>query len=445
MADNGRPSQATDKRSAELSDTHQLKSDIRREFLESIDLVQASRMPVEQLHKECSRRVDRLLSDRSFPLSGVEKQQLLNEIMDEIFGLGPIEQLLLDPTISDIVINGPHQVYIERHGLLEPSDIKFRDEEHLLQVIQRIATRVGRRIDQSSPMLDARLADGSRVNAIIRPLSLCGPAVSIRRFGTVPLTIDGLIEHDSITQEMATFLQACVHCRLNILISGGTGTGKTTVLNVLSRWIPERERVITIEDAAELQLQRDHVVTLETRPPNIEGQGEVTQRDLLRNALRMRPDRIIIGEVRGAEALDMLQAMNTGHDGSMTTVHANRPRDALRRIENMVSMAGLNYPVQVIRDQVASALNVIIHLNRVTGGGRKVASIAEITGTEGDTITLQEIFRFVQEGVVNGKASGYFEACGVRPQLLSRFEDEGQELSLELFKRRKLQTKPQAE
>ncbi len=443
MADNGKPSQTADKRNAELADTHRLKSDIRREFLESIDLAQASRMPAEQLHKECSRRVDRLLSDRSFPLSGMEKQQLLNEIMDEIFGLGPIEQLLLDPTISDIVINGPHQVYVERAGLLEPADIKFRDEEHLLQVIQRIATRVGRRIDQSSPMLDARLADGSRVNAIIRPLSLCGPAVSIRRFGTVPLTIEGLIKHESMVPEMATFLQACVHCRLNILISGGTGTGKTTVLNVLSRWIPSRERVITIEDAAELQLQREHVVTLETRPPNIEGQGQVTQRDLLRNALRMRPDRIVIGEVRGAEALDMLQAMNTGHDGSMTTVHANRPRDALRRIENMVSMAGLNYPVQVIRDQVASALNVIIHLNRVTGGGRKVASIAEITGTEGNTITLQEIFRFVQEGVVDGKASGYFEACGVRPQLLTRFEDEGLSLSLDLFKRRKLKANPQ--
>ena len=443
MANNGRPSQTVDKQNAELADTQKLKSDIRREFLESIDLAQASRMPAEQLREECSRRVDRLLGDRSFPLSGVEKQQLLNEIMDEIFGLGPIEQLLLDPAITDILINGPHQVYIERYGQLEPADIKFRDEEHLLQVIQRIATRVGRRIDQSSPMLDARLADGSRVNAIIRPLSLCGPAVSIRRFGTVPLTVDGLIKHDSLVPEMATFLEACVHCRLNILISGGTGTGKTTVLNVLSKWIPSGERVITIEDAAELQLQREHVVTLETRPPNIEGQGEVTQRDLLRNALRMRPDRIIIGEVRGAEALDMLQAMNTGHDGSMTTVHANRPRDALRRIENMVSMAGLNYPVRVIRDQVASALNVIIHLNRVTGGGRKVASIAEITGTEGDTITLQEIFRFVQEGVVDGKASGYFEACGVRPQLLTRFEDEGQSLSLDLFKRRKLVTNPQ--
>ncbi len=442
MADNGRQPAAADTRSADPAAIQKLKSDIRREFLESMDLAEASRMPVEQLHQECSRRVDRLLGDRNFPLSGVEKQRLLNDIMDEIFGLGPIEQLLLDRTISDIVINGPDQIYIERNGLLEATDVKFRDEEHLLQVIQRIAARVGRRIDQSSPMLDARLLDGSRVNAIIRPLSLIGPAVSIRRFGTLPLSLDGLMGKESLTPEMAEFLKACVSCRLNILISGGTGTGKTTVLNVLSKWIPANERVITLEDAAELQLQREHVVSLETRPPNIEGQGEVTQRDLLRNALRMRPDRIIIGEVRGAEALDMLQAMNTGHEGSMTTVHANRPRDALRRIENMVSMAGLNYPVHIIRDQVASALDLIIHLNRVIGGGRKVASIAEITGTEGDTIALQEIFRYVQEGVEDGKAVGYFEACGVRPHILKRLEDRGFTVDDKLFQRRKLQTKP---
>ncbi len=444
MDDNGRQPVASDNRSADPSVTQKLKSEIRREFLESMDLAEASRMPVEQLHQECSRRVDQLLNDRSFPLSGVEKQRLLNEIMDEIFGLGPIEQLLLDRTISDIVVNGPHQIFIERHGLLEATDVKFRDEEHLLQVIQRIAARVGRRIDQSSPMLDARLLDGSRVNAIIRPLSLTGPAVSIRRFGTMPLSLEALIEKDSLAPEMTEFLKACVSCRLNILISGGTGTGKTTVLNVLSKWIPSGERVITLEDAAELQLQREHVVSLETRPPNIEGKGEVTQRDLLRNALRMRPDRIVIGEVRGAEALDMLQAMNTGHEGSMTTVHANRPRDALRRIENMVSMAGLNYPVHIIRDQVASALDVIIHLNRVIGGGRKVASIAEITGTEGDTIALQEIFRYVQKGVEDGLAVGYFEACSVRPNLLKRLEDRGYSLDRDLFQRRKLETKPQS-
>jgi pilus assembly protein CpaF len=444
MADNGRQPVASDNRSTDPEVIQKLKSTIRREFLESMDLAEASRMPVEQLHEECSRRVDRLLGDGSLPLSGVEKQRLLNEIMDEIFGLGPIEQLLLDRTISDIVINGPHQIFIERHGLLESTDIKFTDEAHLLQVIQRIAARVGRRIDQSSPMLDARLLDGSRVNAIIRPLSLTGPAVSIRRFGTMPLSLDALIGKDTMAPEMAEFLKACVTCRLNILISGGTGSGKTTVLNVLSKWIPSGERVITLEDAAELQLQREHVVSLETRPPNIEGQGEVTQRDLLRNALRMRPDRIIIGEVRGAEALDMLQAMNTGHDGSMTTVHANRPRDALRRIENMVSMAGLNYPVHVIRDQVASALNVIIHLNRMIGGGRKVASVAEITGTEGDTIALQEIFRYVQEGVEEGRAVGYFESCGVRPNLLKRFEDQGISMDRDLFQRRKLETQPQS-
>ncbi len=442
MSNNGRSVSVSNEQVPESSVTQMLKADIHKRLLETMDLTEARQMPVEQLHRECSLRVDALLNEQCFPLSASEKQRLLREMMDEIFGLGPIEELLSDPTVSDILINGPHNIYVERYGNLEKTDVCFRDTDHLMQVIQRIAARIGRRIDESSPMLDARLADGSRVNAIIPPLSLQGPAVSIRRFGTIPIDMEALVKMGSIAEEMITFLDACVRSRLNMLISGGTGTGKTTILNVMSRWIPTSERVVTIEDAAELQLQREHVVVLDTRPQNIEGQGQVTQRDLLRNSLRMRPDRIIIGEVRGAEALDMLQAMNTGHEGSMTTVHANNPRDALRRIENMVSMAGLNYPVHVIREQIASALDLVVHLDRMTGGRRKMVSIAEITGTEGEVICLQEIFRFKQEGVdEQGHAQGVFEACGVRPQVLSRLSDEGIDLPLDLFRRRRLKMK----
>jgi pilus assembly protein CpaF len=359
--------------------------------------------------------------------------------MDEVFGFGPLEGLLRDPYVSDILVNGPSQVYIERNGLLEPTDVSFADEGHLMRVIRRIGENVGRRIDESAPMLDARLPDGSRVNAIIPPLSLDGPALSIRRFGVNPIDIHRLLKMDALTDDMAFFLEACVRCKMNILISGGTGTGKTTLLNALSRWIPSGERVVTIEDAAELQLQREHVVRLETRPPNIEGQGCVTQRDLLRNSLRMRPDRIIIGEVRGAETMDMLQAMNTGHEGSMTTVHANNARDALRRLENMVTMAGINYPVHAIREQVSSAMDVLIHLDRMTGGSRKIVKIVEITGMEGDTICLHDVFRFNQTGVDDsGRAYGHFEACGVRPLLLDKFKAEGVEVPSDLFKRRVL-------
>lgn len=414
-----------------------IKAKVHRRLLETLNFAEARRMPVEELQRECSSRVDVLLNEQGCPLSAPEKQQLVLEVMDEIFGLGPVEELLRDPDVTDVLVNGAQQIYIERHGKLERTDATFRSDEHLLQVIQRIAARVGRRIDESSPMLDARLADGSRVNAIIPPLALHGPAMSLRRFSAIPIDVDKLVELGSLTREMATFLEGCVRCRLNILISGGTGTGKTTFLNVLSRWIPEQERIVTIEDAAELQLQQDHVVVLETRPPNIEGQGEVTQRDLLRNTLRMRPDRIIIGEVRGGEALDMLQAMNTGHEGSMTTVHANNPRDSLRRIENMVSMAGLNFPVRVIREQMSSALNVVIHLARLTGGRRKVVSIAELTGMEADTICLQDIFHFNQVGVSDdGHAEGHFEACGVRPQILDRLHEGGIALPADLFRRR---------
>ena len=415
----------------------EIKARVHRRLIETIDLVEARRMPVEQLQAECSRRVDILLNEQRTPLSAPEKAQLLREVLDEIFGLGPIEEFLRDPKVSDVLVNGPKRVYIERFGKLELTDVTFRDDEHLIQVIQRIAARIGRRIDESSPMLDARLADGSRVNAIIPPLALDGPAMSIRRFGTIPIDVDSLLKLGSLTQEMVLFLEACVRARMNILISGGTGSGKTTLLNVLSKWIPERERVVTIEDAAELQLQRAHVVRLETRPPNIEGRGEVTQRELLRNTLRMRPDRIIIGEVRGSEALDMLQAMNTGHEGSMTTVHANNSRDALRRIENMVSMAGLNYPVHAIRQQAASALNIVLQLGRTTGGRRKVLSIVEVTGMEGEALCMQDIFRFRQTGIDSeGHAAGQFEACGVRPQLLPKIESEGMELPPDLFQRR---------
>ena len=421
----------------------QIKANVHRRLLETMDLAEARQMPVDQLRAECSRRLDLLLNEQRCPLSAPEKQQLLREVMDEIFGLGPVEEFLRDPTVSDVLVNGSQQIYIERQGRLEPTSAAFRDDAQLVAVIQRIAASVGRRIDESSPMLDARLADGSRVNAIIPPLALDGPAMSIRRFGTVPITIARLTELEALTDEMALFLEACVRSKINILISGGTGSGKTTLLNVLSRWIPEGERVVTIEDAAELQLQRRHVVRLETRPPSIEGKGEVTQRDLLRNTLRMRPDRIVIGEVRGAETLDMLQAMNTGHEGSMTTVHANTPRDALRRIENMVSMAGMNFPVTAIRQQTAAAIEILVQLSRMTGGKRKVVAIAEVTGTEGDAICLQEIFAFRQMGVdASGATRGQFEACGVRPQVLDKLRERGTELPDNLFQRRVLSRRP---
>jgi pilus assembly protein CpaF len=417
----------------------QLKARLHRKLIQVMNLAEARRVPLQQLHAQCAERVEALLREERIPLSGPEKQQLIREVMDEVFGYGPLDEFLRDPLVSDILVNGPHKIYLEKQGRLEATDATFLDNDHLLRVIRRIADNVGRRVDESTPMLDARLPDGSRVNAIIPPLALDGPTVSIRRFGTNPLDMQRLIEIDALRPEMAVFVEACVQCKLNVLISGGTGTGKTTFLNALSRWVPAGERVVTIEDAAELQLQQPHVVRLETRPPNIEGKGEVTQRDLLRNSLRMRPDRIIIGEVRGGEALDMLQAMNTGHEGSMTTVHANSPRDALRRLENMVSMAGLNFPVHAIRDQVASALNILIQLGRLSGGRRKIVQICEITGLEGETICLHELFRFNQKGVdEQGNAFGDFEACGVRPNVLTRLKAFGVEMPPDLFHRRVL-------
>jgi len=421
--------QRTAQEAVERTQREALKAQVQRRLMESLDLVAAQRMPTEELREECLRRIDRLLGEVRTPLTTAHKQELLGEVMDEIFGLGPIEALMRDDAVSDILVNGPEQVFVERHGRLEPASVRFRDEAHLLQVIQRIAGKVGRRIDESSPMLDARLPDGSRVNAIIPPLALQGPVMSVRRFASAPLEAQRLLELDSWNAEMSAFLEAAVRCRMNILVSGGTGSGKTTLLNVLSKWIPADERVVTIEDAAELRLPREHVISLETRPANAEGKGEVTQRDLVRNTLRMRPDRIILGEVRGSETLDMLQAMNTGHEGSMTTVHSNSSRDALRRVENMVSMAGLEFPLRVLREQMASTLDLLVHVARLTGGRRKVVSISEIVGMDPEGIQLQEIFCFRQTGVdAAGDAAGHFEAAGIRPRVLERMRAEGVEL-----------------
>ena len=420
---------------------HAVKSRLHRSLVERLDIPQLETMDDNLVAAEIRRAVSQLLNDDPFPLNTEERVRLAQELEFEILGLGPLEPLVREDTISDILVNRFDEVYIERFGKLELTDVRFRNNAHLMKIINKIVSNIGRRIDESSPMVDARLPDGSRVNAIIPPLALDGPMVSIRRFGTTPIDIRRLIELDAVTQDMADFMKACVQCKMNILISGGTGTGKTTFLNALSRWIPEGERVVTIEDAAELQLQREHVVRLETRPPNIEGKGCITQRDLVRNSLRMRPDRIVIGEVRGAETLDMLQAMNTGHEGSMTTVHANSPRDALRRLENMVSMAGINYPIRAIREQLSSALDVMVHLERMTGGKRRVVKIVEITGMEGDTVCLHDIFRFNQTGVdETGHACGHFEACGVRPLLLNRLKAKGVELPPDMFQHKVLST-----
>jgi pilus assembly protein CpaF len=385
-----------------------------------------------------ARRATEDLCRRSSDLLNLsERERLVNEVLDETFGLGPLEPLMRDPTISDILINGPKTIYIERQGRLTRSDVVFNDERHLLQIVQRIVGRVGRRVDETTPMVDARLLDGSRFNAIIPPLALDGALVSIRRFGTRPLLFQDLVDKKSITQAMVDFLSACVKARLNMLISGGTGSGKTTLLNALSGFIPDDERVATIEDAAELRLQQSHVVRMETRPPNVEGTGEVTTRDLVKNALRMRPDRVIIGECRGPEALDMLQAMNTGHDGSLTTIHANDTRDALSRLEMMVGMAGFDLPIWIIRRQIASAIHIVIQASRLPGGARKIVKISEITGMEGDVISMQDLFAFKQTGVDDDRvAQGYFYASGIRPQCLDRLESAGIRLPASLFERR---------
>ncbi|MFA5866277.1 MAG: CpaF family protein [Phycisphaerae bacterium] len=366
-----------------------------------------------------------------------DRQRLIGEVIDEVFGLGPLEVLLKDPTITDILVNGPKKVYVEQKGCLSLTDVQFKDNAHLLHIIDKIVSAVGRRCDEVSPMVDARLPDGSRVNAVIGPLAIDGPAMSIRRFGVDPIRIDDLVQFKSVAPEMVEFLDACVKARLNILIVGGTGSGKTTLLNNLSSFIPMTDRIVTIEDAAELILQQPHIVRLESRPSNIEGKGQVTIRDLLINALRMRPDRIIVGECRGAETLDMLQAMNTGHDGSMTTVHANSPRDAISRVETMVSMAGFELPLKAIRQQFSAAINLIVQGARLTGGPRKIMQVSEVTGMEGETVTIQDIFHYKQEGIgPDGKAYGAFHATGLRPTFLERFKAYGIALNMNLFESR---------
>src|SRR5437588_909394 len=388
----------------------ELKRIIHGKLVDKLDLSRVSDLAGDTLRREIRLVVERLCDTENPLLNRMERERLIDEVLDETFGFGPLEMLLKDPTISDILVNGPHKIYVERRGKMEKTDVKFRDNDHLLQIIDRIVSKVGRRVDETSPMVDARLPDGSRVNAIIPPLALAGPSMSIRRFGANPLKLEDLLNFKAFTPEMAMLLEACIKARLNIVISGGTGCGKTTLLNTMSSFIPSDERVITIEDAAELQLQQDHVVRLETRPPNIEGKGQVTTRDLVRNALRMRPERIIIGECRGAEALDMLQAMNTGHAGSMTTLHANSPREALTRLETMIMMGGFELPVKAMRQQIASAVDLIIQANRLQGGPRKITSITEVLNMEQDVMIMQDVFRFKQLGIdQNGRAFGQFE------------------------------------
>jgi pilus assembly protein CpaF len=417
----------------------ELKRLIHGKLVDKLDLSRVSDLEGDTLRREIRLVVERLCDTENPLLNRMERERLIDEVLDETFGFGPLEVLLKDPTISDILINGPHKIYVERRGKMEKSDVKFRDNEHLLQIIDRIVSKIGRRVDETSPMVDARLPDGSRVNAIIPPLALDGPSVSIRRFGTNPLKLEDLLNYKAFTPEMAMLMEACIKARLNIVISGGTGCGKTTLLNTLSSFIPHEERIVTIEDAAELQLQQDHIVRLETRPPNIEGKGAITTRDLVRNALRMRPERIIIGECRGGETLDMLQAMNTGHAGSMTTLHANTPRDAQARLETMIMMAGMELPIKAMRQQISSAVDLIIQANRLQGGPRKVTSITEVMGMEQEMIIMQDVFRFKQLGIdQNGRAYGQFEATGVRPSFVNRLEASGIKLPSNLFQERVL-------
>ncbi|MBC7287199.1 MAG: CpaF family protein [Armatimonadetes bacterium] len=419
-------------------DTRQLMDElcqrIHRRLLTETEFPVLQRLDAEQLRGRVQQITDSELQDRGIALTARAREQLVEEVMNEVVGYGPIQPLIDDPTISEIMVNGPHQVFVEINGRLQLTDRKFVDDEHVMRVIDRIVSPLGRRVDESMPMVDARLPDGSRVNVIIPPLALNGPCITIRKFSRTPLTPEKLVELGTMSEEMCIFLEAAVHARLNIIVSGGTGSGKTTTLNALSSFIPAHERIITIEDAAELQLQQDHVVTLESRPPNIEGKGEITIRQLVRNALRMRPDRIVVGEVRGAEALDMLQAMNTGHDGSMSTLHSNSPRDTLSRLETMVLMAGTDLPSRAIREQIASALHLIVHQSRLRDGSRKITHITEVQRMEGEQIVLQDLFVFDQRGVDrNGKVVGEHVATGCTPLFMDLFEAEGVELPPDIF------------
>ncbi len=420
--------------SFERTDYQQVKADLHRKILDRLDLEKLGKTSGDSARDEVLVVIRSAVNGEVVPLSFAERERLAREILDEIFGLGPLEQLLKDPNVSDILVNRFDRVYIEKAGKLELTTLAFKDNTHLMQIIERIVSRVGRRVDESSPMVDARLTDGSRVNAIIPPLALDGPCLSIRRFGKDPVTARQMIENQSLTEPMLELLSAMVKGRLNVLVSGGTGAGKTTLLNVLSGYIPNSERIVTIEDAAELQLKQENIVRLETRPPNIEGKGAVRQRQLVINSLRMRPDRIVVGEVRGEEAFDMLQAMNTGHEGSLTTVHANSPRDALARIENMVSMANLNIPERAVRQQIGSAVHAVIQVSRLSDGTRKVINISEITGLHDESVQLHDIFVFDRTGIdENGKVRGAFRATGIRPKFADRLATAGARLRPALF------------
>jgi len=420
----------------EVLDFQKLKTDLHGALLSRIDLEKLSSVDDLRARRAVGTMIQEIVGAQRIPLNGSEKERVESELLDEVFGLGPLEPLLKDPSISDILVNNRNVVYVERHGILEKTGAKFRDDRHLMQVIDRIVSRVGRRVDESSPMVDARLPDGSRVNAIIPPLALDGPCMSIRRFGSGPVAAEALVKLKSISAEMMQILAAAVKARISILISGGTGAGKTTFMNILSSFIPETERIVTIEDAAELQLKHEDVVRLETRPPNVEGLGAVRQRQLLINSLRMRPDRIIIGEVRGDEAFDMLQAMNTGHEGSMTTIHANTARDALSRLESMVAMASVNMPEKSVRQQIASAISVVVQVSRMSDGTRKVVNISEITGLEENVVSMHDIFNFVRKGIgPDGRVIGSFRPTGIRPKFLDRLRVAGILLPAELFER----------
>src|SRR6266446_4442539 len=416
------------------TDFGSVKAAIHRKLIQKLNLDKLTDVNREEVRREVSLILEGIVHGESAPMNLQERERLVQEVLDEVFGLGPLEPLLADPTVSDILVNTYKRVYVERKGMLEPTSVQFRDDAHLMSIIDRIVSAIGRRIDESSPMVDARLADGSRVNAIIPPLAVDGPCLSIRRFGRDPLTADDLLNNNSLTLAMLDLMRGCVKARLNVLISGGTGAGKTTFLNVLSSFISNRERIVTIEDAAELQLHQEHVVRLETRPPNIEGKGAIHQRQLVINSLRMRPDRIIVGEVRSEEALDMLQAMNTGHDGSLTTIHANTPRDALARLETMVAMASLNLPQSAIRRQIASAIELIVQIARMADGTRRITHITEVIGMEQDVITLQDVFLFEKTGLTeSGKVKGRFRATGIRPKFYDRLKSCGITLPASMF------------
>ncbi|WP_341869982.1 CpaF family protein [Sphingomicrobium sediminis] len=417
-------------------DVHnELKVELHQSLLDQINLAALDSMSREQVADEVGDIIAEELAKKSRALNANERKQLTDDVLDELLGLGPLEPLLKDNSITDILVNGHDNIFVERFGTLEQSPVKFKDERHLLRIIQKIVSAVGRRIDESSPMVDARLSDGSRVNAVVPPLALDGSLLSIRKFAKVPISLDRLVEIGSIPDAVAEVLRAVVEARRNVLISGGTGSGKTTMLNAMSAFIGTEERIVTIEDSAELQLQQDHVARLETRPPNVEGKGEVAMRDLVKNALRMRPDRIIVGEVRAGEAFDMLQAMNTGHEGSMTTIHANTPRDALARVEQMIGMAGIDMPAKAARAQIASAVNVVLQIARLPDGRRRLTSLSEITGMEGEVVTMQEIFRFRRKGRnADGTIDGVFEATGIRPRFADELEARGIDLSAELFR-----------